>query len=123
MSKNITNGGDATPRRAFLKQTAAVTGAVLLGSSLLNAQAVASVETLSDAELRTAAELLAEIKGSAKAGLLIVIVEHFAALAAKGAGREAQISVRAIRDQIIGDAHVADLRSETLTTLAADYSE
>lgn len=112
---------DTTPtgnRRGFLKQTAALTGAVLLSSTSALA-APSTADTLQTAELEIAAELLSEIKNSQKSGLLLVVVEHIGALAASGKTQEVENAVRAVREQVASNAKIERLRRKTRADLSA----
>lgn len=123
MQQDSTNNQPSNNRRDFIRK-AGMTGAALAGipliGTLANAQPVA---TLEPAALSVAVDLLTEIRKSQRSGLLLLIVEHVAAVAATGTARDVEAALDIIRGVVInGDAKACTcsleaLRSETRETL------
>src|SRR5688572_20097734 len=116
MQKDTTQ---TTNRRKFLR-TSGMAGAALVGSPLINSLAHAQpVASLQPAEITAAVDLLTEIRGSARSGLLLLIVEHIGAVAATGTAQDVEKALDAIRSEAIRsdtkdrDASLEALRSET----------
>lgn len=94
MSKDNTTSENNTPRRDFLKQSAGMAGAVMLGSSLLHAQTAATDNTLSEAELEIAAE---GIGSSGNPLLTVLVLEHVETLAKQGRTQDIERVVAVVR--------------------------
>lgn len=123
MTEDNTTNQPTNSRRDFIR-SAGKTGAALAGipliGTLANAQPVASLEP---AALAVAVDLLTEIRASQRSGLLLLIVESVAAVAATGTARDVENALDIIRGVVInGDAKACAtgleaLRSETRATL------
>lgn len=117
MSKNTTNGGDANSRRQFLQQTAAVTGAVLLGGALTNTLAAAPANTPQAPELAVAIELMTQGNLNKECDLLLFILD-----AATGSARGAE-SVTDEIDRLASFSRKSSDRAARLEAMRRDAHE
>ena len=110
MAKNTTPSDSNTPRRDFLKQTAGIAGAMLLGGSSSHGQNASSGVVLTSAELKDAAQTLSEMGGSTD--LALVIMEHIESLARQGHIQRVVHAVSVVRQHVAGND---DTRARALT--------
>lgn len=128
MSENtLPPGGNANTRRGFLRTSAIAAGAALLSASSLNTSTLAAspANATPATELTIAVDLLTACGPTGKeSGLLLLVVEHVAALAAAGKTQDVALVISEI-DRLSRVTRPADLnarldalRSETREMLA-----